>query len=88
MTENACQLVFRMLVTVFLCFVVKAVSKLLWVRCYSVKVRPCLRACALAVALLAWSGGVGVVSASHPFPLHVLYVVPMATLLCHLPIKS
>ena len=40
------------------------------------------------LALLAWSGGVGVVSASHPFPLHVLYVVPMATLLCHLPLKS
>ena len=57
MTENACQLVFRMLVTILLCFVVKAVSKLLWVRCYSVKVRPCLRACALAVALLALGGG-------------------------------
>lgn len=83
MTENACQLVFGMLVTVFLCFVVKAVSELLWVRCYSVKVRPCLGACAPAVALLAW----GV-----PLPhtrSHYMYCVWLPWQhSCHLPIKS
>lgn len=82
-TENACRLVFRTLVTMFLCFVVKAISRLLWVRCYS-------NGEALPEGLCCGHGlpGLGVVSASQPSPLHALCVVTVAAPLCRLPIKS
>ena len=84
MTENACQLVFERLSQSYCIWWLKLYRSCLWVRYFSVKVRQCLGACAVAVALRPQEGGLCLTPLAQQ---HLTSAVTVATLLCCLPIN-